>query len=368
MKASRIFYILCCALLLASCSLRARLGEILPGAQKDSVALKGDARTEKTRVIIRLAFPDDASWPRNSRRILPSHAGALAFKAALEALTRGEVAVALYPDGALGNPAEVLALVRSGGIEAAFSSGALGKIYPPLQVVNLPYAFDSPEALWDFFDRSPLWKELKGELEETAGLTVLASAQGGFLHFSNSKQPVHTPADLRGLRIAVADLPIHGETAKALGCLPLAVPPRERRAALEKNQADGTEGTLWDMDARGWYTAQKYLALDSHIMAESLLVMNTRFLSGLPEEYERAVREASREAEQMSRLTEALLSRSLEYLALNAALEVHALASDEEAAFRAAVRPVYDWLRLEIGGGLINRFLTEKSSFFAKSP
>ncbi|MDR3312055.1 MAG: TRAP transporter substrate-binding protein DctP [Spirochaetaceae bacterium] len=360
MKCLRVPLLACAAVLaLAACSLPERLGELLPGARRESLALKPDSRTDETRHIIRLAFHGGASWPRQSRSLLPAHAGALTFKGCLETLTGGAVAVALYPEGTLGTPAETLALVCAGGIEGAFTSGAAGALYPPLQLINLPHAFDSPEALWDFFDNSELWRELCGDFADATGLVVLGAAQNGTLNFSNSRLPVTSPADLRGLKIAVPDTPIHGVLVEALGGRPLVMPPGERREALVKGDADGTQGVLWDMDARRWYTAQKYLTLDSHAYAESLLVMNGALLAALPEEYRRAVRQAAREAEQMARLTETLLSRSLDYPVMDTFLEVHRLTQAERGAFREALRPVYDWLRGEIGGELVDRFMED---------
>ena len=74
----------------------------------------------------------------------------------------------------------------------------------------------------------------------TTGLKVLGLLDsGGFFAISDSKKPIKTVDDMKGLRIRTMTLPTHEATISSLGGQPTPLPWAEVYTALQTGVADG---------------------------------------------------------------------------------------------------------------------------------
>ncbi len=63
-------------------------------------------------------------------------------------------------------------------------------------------------------------RELSDAVAEASGIRILAYLPSAFRHFSSSKAPIHSPADMAGQKIRVQPIPIHLTLVESLGASP----------------------------------------------------------------------------------------------------------------------------------------------------
>jgi TRAP-type C4-dicarboxylate transport system substrate-binding protein len=149
------------------------------------------------------------------------------------------MAVKEFPRDALGAEEEKLDQVTQGLLEVSMSDLAkAGQLEPSIFGFNLPYIFDSIEHM----DRTILKTELFNKVNDGAtkkGVRVLSLVVvGGFNGIANTKKPVNTPEDLKGLRIRSMDKS-QAQYIEAWGAGTVIVPWAEIYNALQTGIADG---------------------------------------------------------------------------------------------------------------------------------
>ncbi len=333
---------------------------------KIAVSVKKEVRTVDPDYTIRFAYYDAATWPNISKTPLPEHAYGLVFKSIVESNSNGKVAVELYPGNALGDTKATMEMAMSGGIEMVTTTGTISSLMPETQVIFLPYVFKSDEIAWDFFDTSDLWKEMTAELEEISGLKMLSVGQNGTRHFTNNVRPIHTPADMKGLKFRVMQSPIYVKMVEAMGASATPLASGEIYTACQTGVVDGQENPIWNIAANKWNEVQKYITLDGHTWSENFVLINSDFWNSLPAEYQHIIEIAAYHAQNADRASEALASRVLDFEAVKNSMEVYVPTTEELELFKEAAAPTYDWLRGEVGDEIVDKFLAEVKKSEAK--
>src|SRR5690606_7907270 len=162
--------------------------------------------------------------------------GAMAqvFKTLVEAGTNGSVKVQTFPNGQLGQDAEVLQQVRSGVIQMGIHSvGGFASIYPMIGILDMPFAFPNISVTYKVFD-GPFGEKLAADIEQQTGMKVLGFGDsGGFFAFTNSRRLIRSPEDLKGLKIRTMGLETHKRMVSSLGGQPTAIAWAEVYTALQ---------------------------------------------------------------------------------------------------------------------------------------
>jgi TRAP-type C4-dicarboxylate transport system substrate-binding protein len=167
----------------------------------------------------------------------------------------GRLAVRHFPGATLArrDPARELAALRAGAIDLAVGSASnWAPQAPELNLLSLP---------WLFPDLAAVDRALEGEVGarlsralETAGVVPLAWTSDAF-HELAAKRGVHTPADMKGLRVRVLVSPLITDTLLALGALPAAMGPSAAQAALGQGALDAEELTVAALASTRSYAA-----------------------------------------------------------------------------------------------------------------
>ena len=343
--------------LVSVCFVFAGSPAVFAQTNKSAVTLKETAKKEKAEHTIRLAYYDAGTWPALSQNPLPEHAFALVFKSMVEANSNGKVAVELFPGNALGDTKATMEMARSGSIEMVITTGTIASLYPQVQVIFLPYVFKSDEIAWWFFDQSQMWKDMTAELEKKTGLKMLAVGQNGTRHFTNNKRPIHTPADMKGLKFRVMQSPIYVKMVEAMGAAATPLASGEIYTAAQTGVVDGQENPIWNIAANKWYEVQKYITLDGHTWSENFVTINAAWFNKLPKQYQHIIKIAAFNAQTADRAAEALASRVLDFAAIQKSMEVYVPTTAELEQFKKAAAPTYDWLRSQIGAEVVDKFL-----------
>lgn len=322
-----------------------------------AVSVKSDAKKVKPDYTIRLAYYDAATWPQISKNALPEHAFALVFKSMVEANTNGKVAVELFPGNALGDTKATMEMCKTGSIEMVITTGTAASLYPAIQVIFLPYVFKSDEIAWWVFDQSQFWKDMAADFDKKTGMKIIAVGQNGTRHFTNSKRPIHSPADMKGLKFRVMQSPIYVKMVEAMGAAATPLASGEIYTACQTGVVDGQENPIWNIAANKWNEVQKYITLDGHTWSENFVMINSKFFDKLPKQYQQTVKIAAYNAQLADRASEALASRVLDFEAIRNSMEIYVPTTAELEEFKKAAAPTYDWLRSQVGNEVVDKFL-----------
>ncbi|MDO5054345.1 MAG: TRAP transporter substrate-binding protein [Pasteurella oralis] len=223
------------------------------------------------------------------------HDAAKKFNDLLKEKTKGEIKLSLFPDSTLGNAQTMISAVRGGTIDLEMSgSPNFSGLVPKLNVIDIPFIFQNREHAYAVLD-GEIGQGLLKELE-AQGLKGLAFWEVGFRSFTNSKHPVKTPDDIKGLKVRTNQNPMYIQAFSILGANPVPMPLSELYTALETRAVDAQEhpvGIVWSAKL---YEVQKHLSLTNHGYTPLIVVMNKAKFDALSPALQTALIEAAQEA------------------------------------------------------------------------
>ncbi len=293
----------------------------------------------------------------------PTGAMATVFKSIVEADTNGSIMVQTFPSGQLGKDKDALQQVKAGVIQAGIHSvGGFASVYPLIGVLDIPFAFSNISKTYEVFD-GPFGQKLAADIEKKTGLHVLGFGDsGGFFHLTNSKRPIHTPADMAGMKIRTMGLDTHKAIITAMGGQPVAISWSEVYTALQTGVADGQMNPIPIIAFAKFQEVQKYLTLSGHVFAPYVWTMNGNFWNNLSDSEKNVVTYAAKSAivagRGIGRVIEAS-DRGLVELSKN--MKVNTLTAEEKEEFRRVAVPAVKKLIIEKFGSegeeMLNAFL-----------
>jgi tripartite ATP-independent transporter DctP family solute receptor len=136
---------------------------------------------------------------------------------------------------------------------------------------------------------------------EPKGIEALAWGENGFRHMTDSKRPIDSPADLKGLKMRTMENPIHIQAYRQFGILPTPMAFTEVFTALQQGTVDGQENPLSVITSAKLYEVQKYLALTGHVYSPAVILMNKARWDALSPADKQAFRDAAHEAVKANR-------------------------------------------------------------------
>jgi tripartite ATP-independent transporter DctP family solute receptor len=269
--------------------------------------------------------------------------GAMAtvFKSLVESGTNGGVEVQTFPSGQLGRDNDVVGQVRSGVIQSGIHSvGGFASAYPMMGVIDVPFAFPNISATYAVFD-GPFGARFAADIEKKTGLKVLGFGDsGGFFHFTNSKRPITSPDDMKGLKIRTMGLDTHKAVVSSLGGQPAAIAWAEVYTALQTGVADGQMNPVPIIAFAKLNEVQKFLTLTGHLFAPYVWVMNRAYWDGLSATEKNVVTYAAKSAIVAGRgVSRAIEASDRGLAALSKEMKVNSLTPEQQAKFRDAAMP-----------------------------
>jgi tripartite ATP-independent transporter DctP family solute receptor len=214
--------------------------------------------------------------------------------------TRGEVSIKIFGNGVLGGDQQMIAGVRSGTIDMEMSGNPnFAGLQPALGAFDLPYIFGNREQAYRVLDGEVGDKAL-GLLQDS-GMKGLAFWEVGFRAMTNSKHPIKTPDDVKGLVMRTNSNKSLIEAFSLLGANPVPMPIGELYTALETHTVDAQDHPIGIVWSAKFYEVQKYLSLTNQAYTSLILVMNNDRFDGLKPEYQQAIVASAREAGQYQR-------------------------------------------------------------------
>jgi TRAP-type C4-dicarboxylate transport system substrate-binding protein len=162
----------------------------------------------------------------------------------------------------------------------------------------------------------------------------------------NSKRPIESPADVKGLKIRVPPENQSRTSMEALGATAQVVPFPEVYLALANKVIDGAEQPLSAIYSQKWYEVQNYVSLTNHIYGNQFLIANGKVWQRIKPEWQKIIEEESRKAGKVAR--QLVTDQERDYIAAMQKIGVK-VNSPNLAPFRAAMGPAHASLKSWIG-------------------
>jgi len=225
----------------------------------------------------------------------PRHIAASKFAELAKQYSNGRIEVQVAPSAQLGNDAAMITALRTGALDISVNSlGPTAAVVPEYAAWGLPFLFTSSAQALALLD-GELGKEL-GELSAKKGLMVLGYWDNGLRHVTNSKRPIRTLEDFKGLKMRVPPDAVLVDTMQALGAQAQQIKFSELYVALQQGVVDGQENPPANIYTSKLYEVQKYLTLSGHTFQMNPFLMSKRRWDKLSKDDQQALVKAGREA------------------------------------------------------------------------
>ena len=261
----------------------------------------------------------------------------------LEQATNGRVSVQMYPAMQLGGEKEAIEQAQIGAIAfARVSVGALGPVVDDLNVFNMPYVFRNTAHMQQVID-GPIGQELLDKVTNSGkGLIGLCWMDAGARNFYDTKKPIKTVADLKGLKIRVIGNPIFVDMANAMGGNGVAMGYDQVFSALQTGVVDGAENNPPSFVFDNHYQVAKFYTIDEHLIVPEMLVFSKKAWDAMSKEDQALLLKFAKEAQQEERKLWVAYEQQAMDKAKAAGIQIIQVSDADKKAFQDAVKPVWD--------------------------
>jgi tripartite ATP-independent transporter DctP family solute receptor len=256
--------------------------------------------------------------------------------------TNGRITVQMYASMQLGGEKEAIEQAQIGAIQLArVSVGTLGPVVADLNVFNLPFLFRNTAHMQKVIDGA-IGQELLDKVtgNANAGLVGLCWMDAGARSLYDTKKPIRSMADLKGLKVRVMGNPMFVDMMNALGGNGVAMGYDQVFSALQTGVVDGAENNPPSFVFDNHYQVAKYYTLTEHLIVPEILVLSRKTWDALGAEEREMVRKFAREAQLEERGLWTAYEKQAIDKAKAAGIEIIEIA--DKAPFQAAVKPVWD--------------------------
>lgn len=223
----------------------------------------------------------------------PTVAAVEGMAAALLAASDGRLRMKVFPGGQLGEERDTLELTIFGGLDFnRVNLAPLNAIAPETIVPTLPFLFRDEAHMRAAMDSQPGARIL--ESLAAHGLVGLCFYDSGARSFYTKGRAIHSPDDLKGLKIRVQNSDLFVSMVEALGADATPMAYGEVYQGLLQGVVDGAENNWPSYQSSRHFEAAPIYSLTRHVMAPEVLVMSARRWRKLATADQELVRDAAR--------------------------------------------------------------------------
>jgi len=262
----------------------------------------------------------------------------------LEAATGGRISVQMFTSMQLGGEKEAIEQAQLGAIALArVSVGALGPVVDDLNVFNLPFLFRDTAHMEKVID-GQIGDELLAKVTNNPNshLVGLCWMDAGARNMYDTKHPIKSIADLKGMKVRVMGNPMFVDMMNALGGNGVPMGYDQVFSALQTGVVDGAENNPPSFYFDNHYQVAKFYTITEHLIVPEILVFSGPIWESLSKEDQALIAKVGREAQ----LDERKLWMEKEQDAIAkmkaAGIEIDTISAADKKAFQEAVKPVWD--------------------------
>jgi len=276
------------------------------------------------------------------------------FKADVAAATKGAVNIEVFHNSQLGDTTEMIDQARAGGnIGTVTDVARLSSFVPSLAILSAPFLFDNYQQA-DKFASSSEYLGWAAQLEDKAGLVMIASNWYQGARHALTQKSIGDPTDLAGVRMRTIGAPVWIETIRAMGAEPTPIAWGEVYSALQLGTIDAAEAQPTAIWGAKLYEVIKNVTKTGHIQLVTAIVVGADSWNDISAENQKIVRRLAVENGRFaSDLTIKLGDQALQKVADSGVT----ISDVELAPFKKAVTSVYSLLKLEKEAAIVKSVL-----------
>lgn len=307
------------------------------------------AEQKKISIKMSVTTPSESS---------PWNIGAKKWAELVKERTNGRVEITTFPNEQLssGNQQKGIEQVAAGVTGASLHSTIIySVIEPKLAVVSMPWIMPNNAAVDKAMKGAP--GEKVKDLIRAKGIEPLAFGENGFRHWTNSKRPLATPDDMKGLKIRVPGMKMYISLFKAMGADPTSMSFSEVFTALQQGTVDGQENPISVIYTTKLNEVQKYMTICNYSYDPIVLGVNKKLWDSIDKDTQAIMKKAAEEAMALNiKLTREDEAKQLDEMKKKG-LQVNVLTPEQIKVFQASATSVYKEQESVIGKDLLDLFV-----------
>jgi TRAP-type transport system periplasmic protein len=249
--------------------------------RRQAVALAG-----ASILLPRFAHAAEINWKFTSAQP-PTHPSTQRYVEAAQRVkdkSNGKFEITVFHSGQLGTDIDTYTQIRIGGIQMMVLSNVITATAAPLtSALSMPFAFKNYDQVWAAAD-GKLQDLLREDLKKAGYLATNKILDSGFHQITSNKGPVHTVADVQGLKLRAPPSPIQVSVWKAIGAAPASMNFSELYTAMQTGVVDGQESPPSLIRTTRMFEVQKYMSMTSHLWDGWYTLINPRAYGKLPKD------------------------------------------------------------------------------------
>ena len=262
----------------------------------------------------------------------------------LEQATNGRISVQMFGSMQLGGEKETIEQCQVGALQLGrVSVGALGPVVDDLNVFNLPFLFRNTAHMEKVID-GPIGKELLDKVTNNPNthLVGLCWMDAGARNMYDTKHPIKSVDDIKGLKVRVMGNPMFVDMMNAIGGNGVAMGYDQVFSALQTGVVDGAENNPPSFYFDNHYQVAKYYTITEHLIVPEILVFSGPSWAKLDKGDQELITKFGREAQ----LDERKLWNEKEKDAMEkmkaAGIEIDTISDADKKKLQDDVKPVWD--------------------------
>ena len=272
-------------------------------------------------------------------------ASAEEFAGKANARLGGKAKVVVFGSSQLGGDKELLQKLKLSTVDIALPSTVMTSEADLFGVFEMPYLVKD-RAHMKRIENEIFWKSL-APAAEAKGLKVIAVWENGYRHITNSKRPINTPADLKGIKLRVPEGKWRVKMFQAYGANPSPMKFSEVFTALQTGVMDGQENPFTQIFSAKFQEVQKFLSLTGHVYTPAYATVGAKKWASLPADIRGTLEAVAKETQSFVYTKAAKDDEELLGKIKAAGVQVN---SPNKDAFIAASKPVYEEFAREVKG------------------
>jgi TRAP-type transport system periplasmic protein len=226
------------------------------------------------------------------------HSGAQVFAERIAERSQGRLRVKLYPAGQLGDDRQTVEGMKLRSIDLTVMGCAIiGWYAPEYGVIEAPFVwrdYDHIQRVW----QGEIGQDLRAAMRDRAGVDMLHLWYRGPRYLSTTSRKVHTPEDLRGLKLRVPELEVYIKSWQTFGANTTPLPFTDMFMALRLGVVEGQENPLATIYGNHLHEVQRYIMETQHLIGFFVFCIGPHFDDRFTEEERDIILAAAEEATQ----------------------------------------------------------------------
>jgi tripartite ATP-independent transporter DctP family solute receptor len=209
----------------------------------------------------------------------------------------GQIDIQVFPSEQLGNERTLPENVNLGSVDGSMTgAGVLSRWYEPMGIFEAPFVFKDMDHFKKVITDDDLTEQLATEIEKVSNIHLVGLDLSGVRQLMTRNKPIRTPADGKGLKIRVPDVPTFRVAAEAMGGIPTPLAYGEVYLALKQGVVDAVENPVEGLYKMKFFEVCKYLNLTNHMIQAGAVIINKDVWHSLSSRQQKILKDAYKEA------------------------------------------------------------------------